>query len=76
MRKDRPGVVRGGVADLLQRALDRGLVLNADLVITLAGVPLVALNLRAVLASVETMARYGVMRDWLATQTRRGQGGE
>lgn len=57
--------VRGGLADLLERALDRGLVLHADVLITLSGVPLIALNLRLLLASVETMLRYGVMTDWL-----------
>ncbi|WP_404980534.1 gas vesicle protein [Carboxydichorda subterranea] len=65
MKPARPRVVKGGVADLLERALDKGLVVNADLVVTLSGVPLIALNLRLMLASVETMIRYGVMRDWL-----------
>lgn len=50
--------------DLLDRILDRGLVLDADIVISLAGVPLVGLRLRAALAGMETMVRYGVMADW------------
>ncbi len=60
--------VRGELADLLERALERGLVLHADVLITLSGVPLIALNLRLLLASVETMLRYGVMTDWLNAQ--------
>lgn len=48
--------------DVLDRLLDKGLVLNADLVISVAGVPLVAGNLRALLASVETMERFGLLR--------------
>lgn len=63
MARVRP--VRGGLVDLLERALDKGVILQADVVITLSGVPLLALNLRAALASVETMLRYGLMRDWL-----------
>ena len=52
------------LVDLLDRVLDRGVVIYADLVISLAGVPLIGLNLRAALAGMETMAKYGVMQDW------------
>lgn len=45
------------VVELLDRVLNRGVVLYADIVITLAGVPLVGLNLRAALGSIEAMAR-------------------
>jgi hypothetical protein len=50
--------------DLLDRIFDKGLVINADVLITFAEIPLIALNLRAALASVETMLDYGMMRDW------------
>jgi hypothetical protein len=52
------------LVDLLDRVLDRGLIINADVVIMMAGVPLIGLNLRAALASMETMTRYGMMVDW------------
>lgn len=52
------------LVDLLDRVLDRGLVLNADIIVSLAGVPLIGINLRAALAGMETMTRYGLMRDW------------
>lgn len=52
------------LVDLLDRVLDKGLVINADIIICLAGVPLIGVNLRAALAGMETMVRYGVMRDW------------
>jgi hypothetical protein len=55
---------RATLVDLLDRILDRGVVLDADLVITLAGVPLVGVKLRAALAGIETMLRYGMMEDW------------
>ncbi|NPV52085.1 MAG: gas vesicle protein [Firmicutes bacterium] len=49
------------INDLLDRILEKGVVLNLDLIIGLADIPLVAINLRAAIASVETMARYGIM---------------
>lgn len=52
------------MVDLLDRVLDRGLVINADIIICLAGVPLVGINLRAALAGMETMGRYGLMDQW------------
>ncbi len=52
------------LVDLLDRALDKGVVISADLVVSLAGVPLVGVNLRAAVAGMETMLRYGLMRDW------------
>ena len=51
------------LVDLLDRVLDRGLVINADIIISLAGVPLIGLNLRAALAGIETMVRYGLAAD-------------
>jgi len=52
------------LVDLLDRVLDKGLVINADIIISLAGVPLIGVNLRAALAGMETMLKYGVMKDW------------
>jgi len=52
------------LVDLLDRALDKGVVISADLVVSLAGVPLIGVNLRAAVAGMETMLRYGLMRDW------------
>jgi hypothetical protein len=50
--------------DLLDRVLDRGLVIDADIIISLAGVPLIGIKLRAALAGMETMVQYGLMREW------------
>lgn len=52
------------LVDLLDRVLDKGLVINADIIICLAGVPLIGVNLRAALAGMETMRKYGIMTDW------------
>jgi len=54
-----------GLVELLDRALKKGIILNADLIVTVAEVPLLAANLKLALASVETMLKYGVMNDWL-----------
>ncbi|MGD1118316.1 MAG: gas vesicle protein [Dehalococcoidales bacterium] len=56
------------LVDLLDRVLEKGLVLNADLLINVAGIPLLGVNLRACLAGVETMLKYGVWQDWDAAQ--------
>lgn len=65
----RPTPVRNaGVVDLLDRLLEKGLVLNADVLVTLAGVPLLGVKLRLLLAGISTMLRYGMMRDWEAAQ--------
>jgi len=52
------------LVDLLDRILDKGLVIYADVVVSVAGVPLIGVNLRAALAGMETMLKYGVMVDW------------
>ena len=55
---------RATLVDLLDRILDKGLILNADLIISVAGIPLLGVNLKAALAGMETMLKYGVMQDW------------
>ena len=55
---------RTTLVDLLDRVLDKGAVIDADVIITVAGVPLIGLKLRAMLASIETMLQYGMWVDW------------
>ena len=52
------------LVDLLDRVLDKGLIINADIIISVAGVPLIGINLRAAVAGMETMLKYGVMQGW------------
>jgi len=52
------------INDLLDRVLDKGLVLNADILITVAGVPLLGVSLSAALAGVDTMTKYGLFTQW------------
>lgn len=46
--------------DVVERILDKGVVLNADISISLAGTELIGIKIRAALASFETAARYGM----------------
>lgn len=52
------------LVDLLDRVLDKGLVIQADLIVSVAGIPLIGVNLRAALAGMETMLKYGIMQEW------------
>ena len=60
---------RATVADLLEVLLDKGVVLNLDLLISVADIPLVGVSVKAALAGIETMLEYGMMRE-LDEQTR------
>lgn len=55
---EQPGT--GTLADAIDRLLDKGLVVNADITVSLVGVELLGIKIRAALASFETAARYGL----------------
>jgi len=50
----------GTLVDVIDRVLDKGLVINADIAISVAGVELLGIKIRAALASFETAAKYGL----------------
>jgi len=50
----------GCLADVIDRILDKGLVINADIAVSVAGVELLGIKIRAALASFETAAKYGL----------------
>ena len=50
----------GSLVDVVDAILDKGLVINADILISLAGVELLGIKIRAALASFETAAHYGL----------------
>ena len=54
----------GGLNDLLERLLNKGVVVDLDLVIGVAGSPLIGVSLRAAVAAIETMIEYGFMQAW------------
>ena len=50
----------GSLADVIDVILDKGLVINADITVSVAGVELLGIKVRAALASFATAARYGL----------------
>ncbi|MBI5886764.1 MAG: gas vesicle protein [Deltaproteobacteria bacterium] len=51
------------LTEVLDRLLDKGMVINAELVISVAGIPLIGVTLTAAVAGMDTMLAYGVMED-------------
>lgn len=50
----------GSLADAVEVILDKGLVINADITVSVAGVELLGIKIRAALASFATAAKYGL----------------
>jgi len=48
------------LVDVIDRILDKGLVINADICVSVAGVELLGIKIRAAIASFETAAKYGL----------------
>ena len=48
------------LVDVIDRILDKGLIINADIAVSVAGVELLGIKIRAALASFETAAKYGL----------------
>ena len=48
------------IFDLIDRVLDKGIVINADILVSVAGVELLGIRIRAAIASLQTAARYGL----------------
>ena len=46
--------------DVIDRVLDKGIVINADITVSLVGVELLGIKIRAALASFETAAKFGL----------------
>jgi len=52
------------LVDLIDRILAKGVIVNADLIISVSGVPLIGVNLKAAIAGITTMLDYGMMEAW------------
>jgi hypothetical protein len=48
------------LVDVIDRILDKGIVINADISVSVAGTELLGIKIRAAIASFETAARYGL----------------
>jgi hypothetical protein len=53
-----PGQHTGGLADTLNILLDKGLVIDASVKVSLIGIELLSIEARVVIASVDTYIRY------------------
>lgn len=53
-----------GLVDLIDRILDKGIVLHADIIISVSGIPLIGVNFKAAIAGMKTMLDYGMMEAW------------
>ncbi|WP_425491802.1 gas vesicle protein GvpM [Halohasta salina] len=58
------------IVDLLDVLLEKGVVLEADVVIGVADIPLVGIKLRAAIAGLTTMREYGMFEEWDLQQRR------
>jgi hypothetical protein len=52
------------VVDLVDVLLQEGAVLDADVVVSVADIPLVGIKLRAAVAGMTTMTEYGLFEEW------------
>lgn len=74
----------GNLADILERVLDRGVVIAGDIRVSLLDIELLTIKLRLVVASVDTAKQMGIdwweQDPWLTTRRQRvdhaAEGGE
>lgn len=60
MSGPKPTRTQGDLAQMLETLLDKGVVINADIAITIGDTELLSVKLRAAIASFETAAEYGL----------------
>jgi len=51
---------KDSLADVVEMLLDKGIVVNADIIVTIGETELLGIHLRAAIASFETAAEYGL----------------
>lgn len=60
MTSPKPTRQQADLADVLELVLDKGIVVNADIAITVNETELIGVEIRAAIASFETAAKYGL----------------
>ncbi len=55
-----PARTTDSLADVVEMLLDKGIVVNADIIVTIGETELLGIHLRAAIASFETAAAYGL----------------
>lgn len=67
----KPSRDRDALVDVLDVLLRDGAMIQADILITVADVPLVGINLQAAIAGMTTMQEYGFFETWdMETRSR------
>lgn len=60
MSGPKPTRTQGDLAEMLETLLDKGVVINADIAVTIGETDLLGIHVRAAIASFETAAAYGL----------------
>ncbi|MFC7009468.1 gas vesicle protein GvpJ [Halalkalicoccus salilacus] len=60
MSSAKPTRQQSDLADVLELVLDKGIVINADIAVTVGDTELLGIEIRAAIASFETAAQYGL----------------
>lgn len=60
MSSAKPTRQKSDLADVLELVLDKGIVINADIAVTVGETELLGVEIRAAIASFETAAEYGL----------------
>ncbi|MFC7232753.1 gas vesicle protein GvpJ [Saliphagus sp. GCM10025308] len=55
-----PSRQQADLADVVEMLLDKGIVINADIAVSIGDTQLLGIQLRAAIASFETAAKYGL----------------
>lgn len=64
----------GGLADVVETVLDKGIVIDAQVTVGVIGIPLVEINARVTVASIETYLRVAEAVDRLDLALDEGEG--
>ena len=57
-------VQRQNLVDVLDRILDKGIVINGEITVSLLKTEILSLRINLVIASIETAKRYGIELPW------------
>jgi len=61
------------IVDVLDVVLREGAMIQADVLISVADIPLIGINLRAAVAGMTTMREYGFFENWDLETRERGR---
>lgn len=61
---------RSNIVEFLDRILDKGIVINGDITVFIAGTELLSIRINLVIASIETAKRYGIELPWEKWQNK------